>query len=506
MKGFRARAAVGTVALAAAFALALLSQAGVASAATKGFNIYNFTGATLKLDDVSAHGPKPVFEEPSSSAPAPPQKGDLLSPGEVMHIEMTDKWSIVNNSNLREAFLEFSQFTSPTSLSSRKYSVYLATGESNVLGNQVVVHCTATPGHCPVDGTAVKMLDPPGTHTTIPATDAPAQAAVMADVCTQANGDSGGTCKFDPQKKEHTTVPNELVGEPVVNCLPEKIEPDVEVEHKVGTTNSLEVGAEFELEQSYVIGKVKYAVSTKYGHEWINETTVKQKVPLPIEPHQVGYVVHATPVVRFTGDFTLTVGNSTFTLTGVYFDHPDTARTGQFYAKEREATLGEMQNCKRNDSKAFVRLPASAVTSVRSATTGSDILRGGPENEVFRGLSGNDIMGGGGGNDTLFAGPGDDLLVGSSGHDVINGGPGADMMIDTRGPALVHTGASRPGRGWDYVYVRDGRADDTVICSSRHTIVAADKGDRVRGRCGDVIRRGPVDKPTLPLLQPMPGV
>ena len=77
---------------------------------------------------------------------------------------------------------------------------------------------------------------------------------------------------------------------------------------------------------------------------------------------------------------------------------------------------------------------------------------------------------------------------------MLDGGPGADTIIDTRGSALVRAG-TKTGRGWDYVYVRDGRADDTVICGSRHVYVVADKGDRVRGPCGEVIRRGPIGRP-----------
>ncbi len=71
-----------------------------------------------------------------------------------------------------------------------------------------------------------------------------------------------------------------------------------------------------------------------------------------------------------------------------------------------------------------------------------------------------------------------------------------DTIIDTSGPALVRTGTA-PGRGWDYVYVRDGRADDTVLCGSSRTVVVADRGDRVRGRCGAVILQGPVGAPNL---------
>jgi hypothetical protein len=220
----------------------------------------------------------------------------------------------------------------------------------------------------------------------------------------------------------------------------------------------------------------------------------------------VGWVQLLAPVVRVTGDFTLKIGNTTLTLSGVYFDHPDPSKVGNARPRARKATEAEcaeeggVRRLAREDSgpkrlaSGGTRLPFSALRLKRS---GRGMLRGGPESDVLRGR-GNVIILGGGGNDRLIAGPGDALLVGGSGHDVLIGGSGTDTMIDTRGPALVRTG-KKTRRRWDYVYVRDGRADDTVICRSRHTIVVADKGDRVRGHCGEVIRAGPIDQPRPPI-------
>jgi RTX calcium-binding nonapeptide repeat (4 copies) len=477
-----------------------LDAAPAGATATRGFYIHNFTGATLKLDLVATRGREPVFEEPSSTAPAPPQVGDLLSPGEVMHVELYDQFSNTSEQLYRrEADLSFTTFPPPKAgQPNRTFRVSLVTGDRYGPANQVEMRCfyDARTNQCPVDGTTAEMLDPPGTHITIPATDAPAQAAVLAAVCTQANEDTGGTCKFNPKKRENTTHPDEPVSDPVVNCTNKEIEVKEAAEHKVGTTNSVEVGNEFEVEVGFAEDHVKSSVHFTYGHEWIDEHKFSKEIPVPIEPGHKSWVDHGAPVVRFTGDFTLTVRNTTFTLTGVYFDHPDTGRTGTFYAQAEEATAAEKKNCK--GSQKSVRLPRSDLTLRHAATAGPDVLRGGPETDVLRALGGNDVMSGGAGGDTLFGGAGGDLLVGSSGHDVLNGGSGADMIVDTRGPALVRTG-TKTGRGWDYVYVRDGRPDDTVICSSRHTYVVADKGDRVRGRCGEVIRRGPIRRGRLPV-------
>ncbi len=124
-------------------------------------------------------------------------------------------------------------------------------------------------------------------------------------------------------------------------------------------------------------------------------------------------------------------------------------------------------------------------------TPGNNTLRGSSGNDVIRGGGGNDRLYAGSGNDQLYGGPGNDVLIGGPGRDFLDGGPGADTIIDTSGPAVVLTGTDSERR-WDYVYVRDGHADDTVICGSRHSIVVADPGDRVLGPCGKVNDTAPI--------------
>ncbi len=482
--------------LAASCVMLVAANAPPASAATKGFTIDNLTGATLKLSSVTTHGRQPVFEEPTSeSAPPLPENGDLIYPGEVRHIELYDQFSNTSEQKYRrEARLSFAEFPPPKPGGpDRTFHVSLVTGDRYGPANQVVVGCHfGRPSQCLVNGTKVELLDPPGTHVTIPATAAEAQGAVLTDVCTKEVKAVGGTCAFDPRKLESTTVPNEPVSEPVINCTHKEIEVTEKAEHKVGTTNSVEVGSEFEIQTGLAENHVKLAVETKYGHEWIDEHKFEKEIPVPIEPGHKGWVEHAAPVIRVTGNFTMTIGNTTFTLNGVYFDHPDPSRQGSFYAQAVKTTATEQSNCKGGEKLA--RVPRSDLTVTRSATARSDILRGGAEPEVFRGLSGNDIMGGGSASETVFGGPGNDLLVGSAGPAVINAGSGADMIVDTVGPAVVHTGS-----GWDFVYVRDGRGDDTVICNSQRTYVVADAGDRVLGHCGVVSRRGSIDHPLLPV-------
>ena len=124
---------------------------------------------------------------------------------------------------------------------------------------------------------------------------------------------------------------------------------------------------------------------------------------------------------------------------------------------------------------------------------GKDYLDGGEGNDHVDGGLGTDTLNGGPGNDTLNGGPGHDVLVGGPGRDVLNGGFHPDWIIDTSGRTLVRTGTSA-GHGRDFVNVRDGYRDDTVICGSRRSDVVVDARDRVIGRCGTVTRRGKILK------------
>jgi hypothetical protein len=259
--------------------------------------------------------------------------------------------------------------------------------------------------------------------------------------------------------------------------------------HEIGSENSLGGSLSASVEGDFIFGKVKAEVKTTYDHKWIDKHQFSQDLGFKVKKGMIAWVEDIAPVVRVTGDFKLALGNTTITLTGVYFDHPDPSREGSFRGRGRKATTDECPSLGGAGPR-----PSSAVTIDQRGSAGANTLLGGQGSNVLRGLAGNDVLVAGGGNNKLFGGPGNDLLVGGSGHDVLDGGPGADTIIDTRGPALVRT-SKRPGRGWDYVYVRDGHADDTVICGSRHTIVVADKGDKVRGHCGKVIRRGPIDQP-----------
>ncbi|MFL6005050.1 MAG: Ig-like domain-containing protein [Gaiellaceae bacterium] len=98
--------------------------------------------------------------------------------------------------------------------------------------------------------------------------------------------------------------------------------------------------------------------------------------------------------------------------------------------------------------------PAPAVT-VRTGTSGRDVLRGTARRDTLRGLGGNDVLYGLGGND---------LLVGGAGRDRFSGGAGNDVLR------------------------ADDRQRDVVACGPGRDVVYADRFDRIARDCERVVR------------------
>ncbi|MCB1497129.1 MAG: cadherin domain-containing protein [Bauldia sp.] len=67
-------------------------------------------------------------------------------------------------------------------------------------------------------------------------------------------------------------------------------------------------------------------------------------------------------------------------------------------------------------------------------TEHGDIILGGHNKDVLKGLGGDDIIFGGFGSDILKGGKGNDLLIDGRGHDIMKGGAGSDMFLFEWGP------------------------------------------------------------------------
>jgi hypothetical protein len=455
---------------------------GSASALTRGFDINNLTGRTLQVAQIDVKGNQPALQNPGLPV------GSQLAPGQKVHVEVFRGLLVGEN---REVTIKYAPVGyNPEgryfriTLESNSGRAYCDTPSYTGKNDQ----CTVSS-----DGGRVRMLDPVDTVHDVPATDRAQQAAVMANLC---RGDSGADCQFeaaDPNNPTSAaTAPTPASGG-VWNCTDHDDEASYDVDHTTSSENSVEVGFEYEFDSNFLFENAKAKLTGSYGHKWVEEKSIKTGLQYPISPRSYGWVNVVQPVWRYKGDYTVTLANTTWHLHDVYWDMPKDIAPGTANA-ERPMTKEELDGPICQDS-GLTQTSSHALKITRAGNNRSNTLRGGPASDVLRGLGGNDLLTSGGGNNRLYGGAGNDVLLGdsSNGTNRLYGGPGADTIID-KGPAIVYTG-KRTGRGFDYVYVRDGRADDTVYCQSRRTIVYADKGDRIRGHCGTVIRRGPKNQP-----------
>jgi hypothetical protein len=486
----RRRTHVGTLAIALACALAgALLTAGPANAASRGFKIYNVTSAPLRVVDAKPWAPVgPPFPMDFEGRPI---DGAVLKPGEPPH-----DWELKYYGYGARVVYYIMNGTPHA-------DYYAATLMTTLFTNDSTCDIASRLGACTAEGLTLTVTDPPGTVLEIPSGRGQEQAETLRDLCNKSNA---AKCTFTPVSETQTQTQAHVVGNAVANCGEDDVDTKIQAEDKVGQTNSVEISSKTEVD---VFEIVKESITLKYGHEWTTEHTFTQDVAIKVRPGHMGWISATAPVLRDTGDFTLTLGNTTWKLRDVYFDSPDTSRAGNFVTDDRELTPDEYKaQCPHKASDGLKRVPHSYVPMDWKGTGRADTLLAGPESHTVRGFAGNDLLRGGRGHDALYGGrhsdildggPGRDTLDGGSHNDILDGGPGrdtldggqgADTMIDNRGPTLVEIGPDT-GPGKDTVDVRDGRGDDTVICGSRSSTVTVDAGDSVIGRCGTVSRSTP---------------
>ena len=114
-----------------------------------------------------------------------------------------------------------------------------------------------------------------------------------------------------------------------------------------------------------------------------------------------------------------------------------------------------------------------AVQSQIIGTPGDDLLEGGDQGEVIKGLAGNDVLRGGGGDDMLAGGAGDDMLDGGAGNDSLNGGAGNDTYVFARGYGAdtIHEVDDATNNFNTVSFGADMSADDVVLTRSGNDLV-----------------------------------
>jgi hypothetical protein len=310
-------ALAGAVMAPAAAASPPASSHGVAATAmrskvgsSRGFHIYNLTSHPIQLENITGGG---HFE-------GRPNDGDVLNPGYYHDVEVQSRWPSEEwdtahytwrvddgGGNWHMAYLDVPMHVPAWSKPTSSCNTWSGSGES----------CTA-------GDTTITLLDPPGTVHNL----SPDQQQQQADVLNQLCNAGVASCKFTATNEAHTLGEDRVVGEAAENPGDFDMHTSIDASDKVGESDS--VGVEL---SAGIEGVVIAEVTAKYEHEWTHEHEFSQSFDVKVPPHSKVWFTHQAPTLRDTGDFTVTLGNTTWNLTGVYFDTPDITdqhQTGQY--------------------------------------------------------------------------------------------------------------------------------------------------------------------------------
>jgi hypothetical protein len=320
----RARAVLLAGLIPAALVASVLFPA-AASAATRGFHVYDLSSLPLYFNGIQ-------YGDFSGGAPAP---GHILQPGVGFDdFEQTYVFGETKDGLVSYAVLN-GQPGPPVGI-----GTFLAYTEIfDIRTNNV--YCTVDFGACKPQGTdyiggdTLTYLDPPGTVHNFGPGQGQAQAATLNQFCAV---DNTATCKFTPTSEHQVDSPTHQVGNALINNTDVEQDTRVTISDTVGQSNSIEVAVKV---GGKIKGIVDVSVTATYGHEWTTEHTFTQDVTVHCPPRMKCSISDTAPMLRDTGDFTLNLGNTTWNLPGVYFDSPNPNGTGAYSVDAQPLTASQ---------------------------------------------------------------------------------------------------------------------------------------------------------------------
>jgi hypothetical protein len=423
----RAPVSIAGFVVAALLAGAVLFPA-TASAYSRGWKVYNLSGNNLKFYDENGIG----------NVESGPVSGGVRTPGlgyddfEITYYFATNTIEIARY----QIFDTFNTYAGVLSVTMTIDGVGQTGTDCEVSGI----------GVCDWNGSTITYMDPPGTAYDIPAGQGQAQAATLRQLCRD---DSQAGCSFTPTRRVPVDSPTHGVGNALINPYDQEQETTVTISDTVGATDSLEIGVEA---GAKLFDVVDFSVSAKYGHQWTSEHTFMQDISVTCPGHTKCWLTGDDPMWRDTGDYILTLGDTTWYLRNIYIDSPNPSGQGSYRINEAPVTASEL-----------ARLPQAVI---QTGTDGNDTILGTNVDDRINAKPGNDTVNARAGDDVLSGGSGNDHVKGGPGDDTINGGTGVDSLAG--------------GSGDDRINARDGRTD-RVDCGGGDDSAALDSKDKVAG-------------------------
>jgi hypothetical protein len=271
---------------------------------SRGFDFFNTSSVAMKLTNHSWPGTPPL--------------GTVVQPGGSMHVEVPfDIWGGPG----QQSSLDFQPVSGSTASGTLHFDLIIVNAQSTTSswsGNGL----TGLTGF--TSDRNLYAMDPAGTTINLDGSHAQGQAQALNLLC----GNPLAQCTFTATNEDpkswgpvHQIGKSQYNGNSTPTVL-KKIATDA-----VGITDSVDVSVKA---GGSIFGLINTEVQATYHHIVTDTESFTDEVDANVAVGDTVYVLDRAPVTRDTGNFTITMRNTTYNLTDVYFDSPDPSREGQW--------------------------------------------------------------------------------------------------------------------------------------------------------------------------------
>ncbi len=238
-----------------------------------------------------------------------PANGTVLAPGATQHFEVTRYFWTGNGGTL-------------TYYQPQTQQTYAVSLTINPIFNDGLVTATScTKGNCLGTGndqTRIALLGVAGSTVNIAAQQSDSQAAAVNALCDK----SGVSCSFKISSTLDTYSAVRQVGNTLANNSGTNLNKTISESTTQTVTSSWKLSAKVGFKIAEIVSA---EIAGEYGKSSAEAKSFTESLTFTIRPGYQGRVFVETPITRYYGDMTITVGNTTIILKDTYFD---AARTG----------------------------------------------------------------------------------------------------------------------------------------------------------------------------------
>jgi VCBS repeat-containing protein len=287
---------------------------------TQGFDVYNATRQPITLTFYD-------FTKGAGNATQAPPVGAVIQPGDSQHFEVI--YYVGNTTSVAPSFQSADgTMVWSVTMGTSTFNEAFAGCSSNASCSPAVTFAPDGKSFSYTRSQLIVLMEKPGTVVTIPAGQGQKQAEVLNKLCA---GGGIATCSFVATSSEVTYSKPKVVWDYQTSSSTTTLGETIKSTNT--STNSLEVSAKAGLNIKMIVSA---EIAAKYGRTWTDSVEVSKTVTMTVPPYTLRILYAEYPVTRYTGDFTVKIGNTTYYLQNVYFDQPDATRQTRYRETDRK--------------------------------------------------------------------------------------------------------------------------------------------------------------------------